>query len=218
MQDRLLIGDKLIQWGSLRESQDRKDVILIKNGIVKNVGTTYEKISYLSNDGFEFIQREQVLTSDVLGDRKGITVVEKNSFKPISYTSYSNGKVDIKTIYFDEKVQITKKSQEKYIYLTDKEVFDSFSVEMILRVLPLEVGYMASLNAFKTPIESEIKITVEVVGKELINNGEDILLDSWKLKTYFGETFQYYWVSEKSKELLKQSSQIEDGVFLEFIR
>ncbi|MFZ3579228.1 hypothetical protein [Virgibacillus sp. DJP39] len=215
MIDKTRIGEAHIQWDSMGESKDIKDVYLIENGIEKIVGTTTEVIKYLTLNGQQVIHREQVLTSDLLGDRKGITIVERNSFKPVSYSSYLDGK-EVKCVYKGDYVQIRNNTQEKSILLKDKHSFDSFSVEMILRILPLKLEYATSFNAFKTSIESEIKIQIQVVGKEPIGKGENICSESWKVKTYFGDTFQYYWISVESKKLIKQSSQIGEGLLLEF--
>ncbi|MDX8342236.1 hypothetical protein [Rossellomorea sp. YZS02] len=95
---------------------------------------------------------------------------------------------------------------------------DTFSVELILRVLPLKSGYSLQLNGFNATLESEVDIHIQVVESERVKRGLDDFVDAWKVKTYFGETLQYYWIDPANKELLKQSSQIGDGLVLEFRR
>jgi hypothetical protein len=202
---------------ALVETKDVKDIYLIENGKETKVGSTTEKIRFVRINGRDAIERVQTLNSDVLGNRKGITIIEKTTFRPISFTDYVNGTQQVKAEYSDEGVHISIKDNEKSIKLNGDFV-DTFSVELILRVLPLKSGYSLRLNGFNATLESEVDIHIQVVDSERVNRGFDDFVDAWKVKTYFGDTLQYYWIDSASKELLKQSSQIGDGLVLEFRR
>ncbi len=202
---------------ALVEIEDEKDIYLIENGREKKVGVTTEKIKFVRIDGREAIEREQTLNSDVLGDRKGITIMEKATCKPISFTDYSNGSHLVKAEYDEAGVHISIGNSKKTIKLHG-DCVDTFSVELILRVLPLKSGYSLQLNGFNATLESEVDIHIQVVESERVKRGLDDFVVAWKVKTYYGETLQYYWIDPANKELLKQSSQIGDGLVLEFRR
>ncbi|WP_061809438.1 hypothetical protein [Rossellomorea vietnamensis] len=202
---------------ALVETEDEKDIYLIENGKETKVGSTTEKIRFVRINGREAIERVQTLNSDIIGNRKGITVIEKATCKPISFTDYLNGSPHVKAEYGDEGVHIKIKDSEKTIKLNGYYV-DTFSVELILRVLPLRSGFSLQMNGFNATLESEVDIHIQVVEAEHIKRGFDEFVDAWKVKTYFGEILQYYWIDPVNKELLKQSSQIGDGLILEFRR
>lgn len=204
-----------ISGEALLETQDEKDVYLIENGSENKVGSTTETVKFVSVDGQEVIEREQTLSSDILGNRKGIMVVEKSSFKPISFINFSDGIENLRAKYGDEVVYITSGKESKKVELIEN-CFDTFSVELILRVLPLKLDYSVQLNGFNATIGSDVNIYIQVLGLESVKRYSGEYVDAWKVKTYFGETIQYYWIDTTNKELLKQSSLIEKGLILEF--
>ncbi|RBP04446.1 hypothetical protein [Rossellomorea aquimaris] len=206
-----------ISGASLTETEDEKDIYLIENGRETKVGSTTEKVKFVRINGREAIERVQKLNSDILGNRKGITIIEKATFRPVSFTDYLNGSQHVKAEYGDEGVHITNKDTEKTFELIGN-YFDTFSVELILRVLPLKAGYSLQLDGFNATLESKVDIHIQVVELERVKRGVEDFVEAWKVKTYFGETLQYYWIDSASKELLKQSSQIGDGLVLEFRR
>jgi hypothetical protein len=206
-----------ISGASLSETGDEKDIYFIENGIETKVGSTTEKIKFVRINGQDAIERVQTLASDVLGNRKGITIIEKATCKPISFTDYVKGSQHVKAEYGDEGVHIVLENSEKTVKLNGDYV-DTFSVELILRVLPLKSGYSLQLNGFNATLEAEVDIHIQVVESERVKRGFDEFIDAWKVKTYFGEILQYYWIDSDNKELLKQSSEIGDGLILEFRR
>jgi hypothetical protein len=207
---------KTLTGEGLYETQDKKGIFIIENGLEKRVGFTTESIRFIQLAGGEAIERTQILTSGVLGNRKGVTVVEKDSFQPISFTDYVDEEIHVKAEYKDGTVHISKEG--KVSRFNAKDYFDSFSVELILRVLPLDHAYSTTFNAFNVLNETEVEITIQVIKSEKIKRDNDEVVNAWKVKTCFGETVQYYWIDTIHKELLKQSSKIGDGVILEFRR
>ncbi|KAA0563525.1 hypothetical protein F0342_11970 [Bacillus sp. CH30_1T] len=157
------------------------------------------------------------MISDILGNRKGITIIEKSTFKPISFTDYLNGNQNVRAEYGYDDVHITIGDERKTIKLNGN-CFDTFSVELILRVLPLKSGYSLRLNGFNATLESDVAIYIQVLELERVNRGLGDFVDAWKVKTNFGDTVQFYWVDTRRTELLKQSSEIGDGLILEFRR
>ena len=73
---------------TLVETEDEKGIYLIENGKEKRIGSTTEKIKFVRINGRDAIERVQTLNSEMLGNKKGITIMEKAAFKPISFTDY----------------------------------------------------------------------------------------------------------------------------------
>ncbi|MBH9964830.1 hypothetical protein [[Bacillus] enclensis] len=205
-----------IDGKALKEETDKKEVFLIENGNETRAGFTTETIKFGLRDGKEVIEREQALTSDILGNRKSITIVEKASFKPVSFTDYIDDVQSVKASYGDNTVSIEKEG--KQYNKTLPGCYDTFSVEMILRALPLRSRYTLDFNGFNAVSESEVTVRITVAEEERSKKGPGEFVDAWKVKTYFGETLQYYWIDTVSKELLKQSSLVGEGLTLEFRR
>ncbi|TMU85043.1 hypothetical protein FGG79_14210 [Bacillus sp. BHET2] len=210
--------DSCISIEDLCEARDEKEVFLIEEGVERKVGETTEEIQFIEVDGKSAIKRVQTLTSDLLGNRKGVTVVERTSFKPISFTDYINNQIRMKAVYRDGEVHVVANDDLKIIKLKSDGCVDTFSIELVLRVIPFTSGFFMKLKGFNSTIESEIPIRIEVLELESIHKGEGIITDAWKVKTYFGDTLQYYWIDSEHKELLKQSSYIGEGRVLEFRR
>ncbi|QTC42997.1 hypothetical protein I7V34_07080 [Bacillus sp. V3] len=205
-----------IDGNAIKEATDKKEVFLIENGNETRAGFTTETIKFGLKDGKEVIEREQSLTSDILGNRKSITIVEKASFKPVSFIDYIEDVQTVKASYGNKSVSIEKERKQYTKMLSG--CYDTFSVEMILRALPLRSRYTLEFNGFNAVSESEVTVRISVAEEERSKKGPGEFVDAWKVKTYFGETLQYYWIDTVNKDLLMQSSQVGDGLTLEFRR
>jgi hypothetical protein len=201
----------------LSESEDEKAIYMIENGNEAMVGATTEIVKIVLLNDREAIERTQTLNSDVLGNRKSITLVDKSSFRPISFTDYSGDIQTLRATYDDNEVTITGSNKEEKVKLVNN-CFDTFSVEVILRTLPLEPGYSLKINCFNATLGKEVAVNIRVLGSEQVLRYPDEYTDAWKVETYFGETLQYYWIDTLHKELLQQSSVIGEGLVLEFRR
>ena len=201
----------------LFETEDKKAVYVIENGNEEKVGTTAEVIKIVRINGKEAIERTQTLNSDILGNRKSITLVDKYSLKPISFTDYSGEIITLRAAYDDQVVHITIPDKEETVKLVNN-CFDTYSIELLLRALPLKLGYSLKLNCFNATLGLEVSVRINVIGSEKVLRDSKEYIDAWKVETYFGETLQYYWVDTFHNELLKQSSLIGEGLILEFRR
>lgn len=122
-------GDSRFQWQMPGESVDQKKVVLVEQGMENMIGMTEEKIKPITIHGRKVIKREQILDSKVMGNRQDITIVERESFKPVSYFSYTDD-LQIEAMYQNHQVLIRKGTEKKTIQLNNQGCFDSFSVEM----------------------------------------------------------------------------------------
>jgi len=188
------VGDPSIPWQEFRECQDQKDVYLIEKGAERLIGTTTEKVVKFEQDGAVYLKRTQSLLTNEIGNRIVELVVEHDTFRPISLRDEFVGT----DVYEFDYSTVTQ------------EVFDLFSVEMMLRLLPLQENYEESLLIYGTDGEAE-EVTIKVVRQEHYAGR-----DCWVVEVNFGFAFQTYWIASKTQGLLKQSGILSTDLIMEF--
>lgn len=125
--------------------------------------------------------------------------------RPLSVEDSGGG---VRAVYAGDHVIIEREGGERRISLHHVPV-DTFSVELLLRTLPLEGGYVQSFHAFNVLKEEE----------QLIEIHADEQPDgSFKVRVEFGAMTQWYWIRTDTRELLKQSSEPAPGLEMEFRR
>ncbi len=112
---------------------------------------------------------------------------------------------------------ITRGNEQSVLPIRTKSV-DLFSIELLLRVLPLAVDSTLSFSGFSAVSGREVPIQVNPLRNELLTTESGEHVETLCVHVTFGERIQYYWIDPVKRELLKQSSQIADGVSLEFRR
>lgn len=217
---RIQVGDQSIDWLALPPQSDQKKVVIIEGGTPKLVGTTSEQIRLVETAGRPALRRTQVLESDQLGRRRSETTVLRESFLPYSHLDVTTAYTLIAryqgTTVVGEKRTIDGRVLPIQVDLRSP-VFEAHSVEMVLRVLPLVDGYAAELPVFHAGRQAEILVAVHVFGREVME-GPAGPERAWKVKTDWDGVTQYYWIGAESRRLLRQFSEISEGVQLEFVR
>jgi hypothetical protein len=214
----LKTGEGSIAWNSFSECSDLKKVVWIENGIQTVIGSTSEEV--VVDKGKDLLYRKQELMfSDPNKPNRTVNLtVQLPTFEPLTctdlgqrnvYLDYHSNVVEV--AFEDEGIEKTKK------HSLEDGVFDLFSVELLLRLLPLEMGYKNEIKVFNHMVNDTVIVRLEVLGLEQIFDGEREV-DAWCVPVYIGGNLQTYWVSKDTKELLKQSVKIGDGVFFEFVR
>ena len=216
---RIRVEDPSIDWLSLEPQSDRKDVVITEGGTPRTVGTTSEEITLVEVEGVPALRRTQAMESEVLGDRETATVVFRDGFLPFSHLDVTD-EYTLSVAYRGTRVAGRKElaNGETIFMRADLAipVFDAHSVEVVLRVLPLVDGYIAEVPVFHAGRGREMVVVAQVFGREtLLRSGESV--DAWKVKTDWNGVTQYYWIGVETRALLLQSSELSDGIRLEFV-
>ncbi|MGX1265465.1 8-oxo-dGTP pyrophosphatase MutT (NUDIX family) [Rossellomorea marisflavi] len=190
--------------GCLEPSEDVKQVYLIEEGVERIIGETREQISF--EEGGTVLVREQTLTSEEIGDRRTVTRLMASTNRPLTVEDSGGG--GMRAVYAGDHVIIERDGGEKRVPLHHLPV-DTFSVELLLRTLPLEGTYALSFHAFNV-LKGEEQL-IEIHADEQPDG-------SFKAKVRFGAMIQWYWVNTETRELLKQSSDPAPGLKMEFRR
>ncbi|WP_421383282.1 hypothetical protein ACOJQI_02645 [Bacillus salacetis] len=211
-------GDRTIDWTSFKSCSDKKDVVLIEDGEIKVLGSTIEEVFVdKENDVLHRVQR-LLFNDPEKGTRTVNLHIKASTFEPLSCTDTGNENVSVH--YGVNGIEVSSDEEGGEIqrtYEREEGIFDLFSVELLLRLLPLETGYTCKLIAFSLMAKERITVEIEVVGLESISDGIKEIA-AWQVNVHFGEMLQKYWIGKETKELLKQSIQLDDKVFFDFVR
>lgn len=209
-----------MDWLALPPQSDEKRVLLVEGDDARVVGTTSERIREAEVRGRPALHRVQTLQSAELGSRRAETVVFRESFAPHSHLDDS-GDERISIRY--RGLEVTGERRQSDGTVTHLEatletpVFDSHSLEMVLRLLPLESGYAAQVPVFHAGRGRQMTVEVRVLGRDPVTD-RGRRIHSWRVRTDWGGVHQEYWISGRTRALVRQSSHLADGVRLEFVR
>lgn len=217
------VGDSNITWSDFPPQSDEKSVLLRHDGIVQTVGKTTETVFIVKVDGKPALERIQKVESELLGTFSHTTTVYRDTFAPIWHWDDIGGQtieIEYSDLGISGNVELADGTSEAIALSLSEPVFDLFTVEMILRLLPLAEDYEASLQAYHPSQQELLTVLLKVVDRELVYAGDDQMDEAWIVETKFGDTTRpyRYWIGTKSKALLKQSSTTEQGVVLQFVR
>jgi hypothetical protein len=211
-------GEGSIAWNSYSECSDLKKVVWIENGIQTVIGSTTEEVVVDKGKDLLYRKQELIFSDPNKPNRTVNLTLQLPTFEPLTCTDLGQRNVYLDYHSNDVVVSFEEEGMAKAIkHALEDGVFDLFSVELLLRLLPLEMGYKNEVKAFNHMVNDTVIVRIEVIDLEKLFDGEREV-DAWCVPVYMGENLQTYWVSKDSKELLKQSVQIGDGVFFEFVR
>lgn len=201
----------------LIEGQDEKQVYWIEQGESVQIGQTYETIRLEKTAHRSILVREQELVSEKIGNRMICLTIDAESYAPLEFVEYQAGVQTVHALYRADEVVITRGNEQSVLSIHTERV-DLFSIELLLRALPLAVDSTLSFSGFSAVSGREVAIQVHPLRNELLTTESGEHVETLCVQVTFGERTQYYWIDPVKRELLKQSSQIADGVLLEFRR
>jgi len=201
----------------LIEGQDEKQVYWIEKGESVQIGQTYETIRLEKTSHQSILVREQELVSEKIGNRTIRLTMDAESYAPLEFVEYQDGVQTVYASYGGDEVVITRGNEQSVLPIRKKSV-DLFSIELLLRVLPLAVDSTLSFSGFSAVSGREVRVQVQPLRYDLLMTESGEHLETLCVHVAFGERVQYYWIDPVKRELLKQSSQIADGISLEFRR
>ncbi len=217
----ITVGDPAIPWTRLNPQSDSKRVVLHQGGSQRVIGTTEEIIEWIEFGGKPALWRTQTLETDLWPSRTGITVVERATFAPLAHREHSGEQI-VSIEYSGTVVrgsrQLPSGQGVPIQAVLPGPAFELHSVEMILRLLPLGEGFAARLPAYSAHREGLFWVALRATGQERVDAGGGRAVDAWVVEVDFGPTRQTYWVGGEPPELLRQSSLLEDGAVLAFVR
>ncbi|MFQ3543840.1 hypothetical protein Q7A53_07120 [Halobacillus rhizosphaerae] len=212
----ILPGDPSVPWSSFKNIVDKKVVIIQERNLRKQVGFTTERITKEVYKSKKMIKRSQILKSDLLGDIEATSIFSKDTFKP--YTHHISRKGSFKKVeYFESFIRLIQGDSEKIIKI-ENQLFESHSVEMVIRLLPLHQRYITNLFAFHPGKEEVINVVIRVVSTDFVKKCGMDCVESWQVEVNFDGNIQFYWISINDKELFKQENVLSPNKKMIFER
>ncbi|WP_290774755.1 MULTISPECIES: hypothetical protein [unclassified Exiguobacterium] len=201
----------------LIEGQDEKQIYWIEKGETVQIGQTYETIRLEKTSHQSILVREQKLVSEKIGNRTIRLTIDAEDYTPLEFVEYQDGVQTVHALYRADAVVITRGNEQSVLPIHTESV-DLFSIELLLRVLPLAVDSTLSFSGFSAVSGREVPVQVQPLRYDLLMTESGEHVETLCVHVAFGERVQYYWIDPVKRELLKQSSQIADGISLEFCR
>lgn len=201
----------------LIEGRDEKEVYWIEQGESVQIGQIYETIRLEKTAHQSILVREQELVSEKIGNRTIRLMIDTEDYAPLEFVEYQDGVQTVYASYGGDEVVITRGNEQSVLPIRTKSV-DLFSIELLLRVLPLAVDSMLSFSGFSAVSGRVVPVQVQPLRYDLLMTESGEHVETLCVHVAFGERVQYYWIDPVKRELLKQSSQIVDGISLEFCR
>ncbi|WP_290787291.1 hypothetical protein [Exiguobacterium sp. UBA7533] len=202
---------------SLIEGQDEKKVYWIEQGKSVQIGQTYETIRLEKTSHQSILVREQELVSEKIGNRTIHLTIDAEDYTPLEFVEYQDGVQTVHALYRADAVVITRGNEQSVLPIHTESV-DLFSIELLLRELPLTVDSTLSFSGFNAVSGREVPVQVHPLRYDRLTTESGEHVETLCVHVAFGERVQYYWIDPVKRELLKQSSQIADGISLEFRR
>jgi hypothetical protein len=211
----ILTGDAIIDASVFNDCLDFKKVVWIEDDVQTIIGSTSETVAIQKDRNLLFREQELRFNDPKKANRTVNLILQLPTFAPVSCKDFSHKRVQL--TYNSDGVEVLTEDEGEKVYPLEVGVFDLFSVELVLRVLPLEIGYKTQLKAFNHMVNDTVLVRIEVIELHKVWNGER-LVDAWCVPVFIGEQLQTYWISKDKSELLKQSVKLGENKFFEFIR
>lgn len=199
----LRVGHPSIPWQSLHETLNIMSVLVVEDGKERHIGEMRETIEHFTQDWRRVIRRTQELRSEEIGDRKTVSEVVANSFVPISHHDQTADEELLVT--YKGKTVTVEDSTGKDIVMLHDVVFDSHSVEMIIRLLPRKFTELA-VPVFRPAVKAASEVNISA------NHGEHQSVAT----VDFGNITQRYHLDGKS--IIRQESPLDEHRLLVFQR
>jgi hypothetical protein len=202
---------------SLIEGQDEKKVYWIEQGKSVQIGQTCETIRLEKTSHQSILVREQELVSEKIGNRTIHLTIDAEDYTPLEFVEYQDGVQTVHALYRADAVVITRGNEQSVLPIHTESV-DLFSIELLLRALPLTVDSTLSFSGFSAVSAREVPVQVHPLRYDRLTTETREHVETLCDHVAFDERVPYYWIDPVKRELLKQSSQIADGISLEFRR
>ena len=214
------VGDPSISWHSLQAHTDEKKVLIVEGGSERIAGITTEEIAFIDIGRRVALRRTQVLRSSEFGNRTTTSVVFRSDFQPLSHQDETE-EYRISIRYDGPRVVGTKSIVGSEDISIERPIssaaFDYHSLELILRLLPLDEAYSVQVPVYHVVHGCEIEVGIQVSGCETIRTHGGIDIDPWIVETDWGYARQWYWIDLQDKRLLKQSSNPREGFEIRYV-
>lgn len=217
---RIAVADAAIDWMRLEPYTDRKRVLRTAAGRTDEIGSLTEQLRLFEENGRPVLERAQMLDTSAFGSRADTTVIYRDDFAPLRYSSVSRPE-RVEAVYEPGHVR-TRHLRNGLVTASGETrlaqaVFDAHSLELAVRLLPLAEGYRATLPAFDANRDLVFNAAVVVTGTDSVEAGSRSFVPAWTVEIAYAESRHSYALSTETGEILRQRTRLPDGSEVVFV-
>jgi hypothetical protein len=174
-----------------------------------DIGTTIQRVRRVTEpdgrDAFE-VAFEQRDSAAVLVETT--TWVDARSLRPLHQTAMLEGGRVVALVFGHDRLILTDSAPERPLRMTISPVPDSAytsaTVDLVLRALPLAIGYHASVPVYFPADEQVAPLDVRVEGAERVTTRGGRTADCWVVAADFpGEVTERFWIDQRSHAMVR---------------
>jgi dipeptidyl aminopeptidase/acylaminoacyl peptidase len=218
----MLLGDAAISTARLGAETSSRRLVLVQGGQEREVGTLRSEMTLVDAGGRPALLRVQALTSPMLGTGVDTVVVDRATLAPIRHRRSSNMRgamsLDFRGDSIVGSVTPPGGTAQAIAMRADTARFDSNSIDLVLRSLPLAEGYAVRHPVYLHEGGGKVWVTSRVTGSERVAGEGGAMVDAWIVESKIGPQTVGVWIAKDSREVLQSVLDAGPGVQLKMVR
>jgi hypothetical protein len=174
-----------------------------------DIGMTIQRVRRVigpdGGDAFE-VAFEQRDSASVLVETT--TWVDARTLRPLHQTALLDGGRVVSLVFGHDRLVVTDSAPERPLRMTISPVPDSAytsaAVDLLLRALPLAIGYHATVPVYFPADEQVSPLDVRVEGAERVTTRSGRAAECWVVAADFpGEVTERFWIDQRSHAMVR---------------
>jgi dipeptidyl aminopeptidase/acylaminoacyl peptidase len=217
----MLLGNSAIVTARLGTDTSTRRLVLSQGGQEREVGTLRSEMTLIDFGGRPALLRIQSLASPMLGTSVDTVIVERATLAPIRQRSVNMRRtmsLDFRGDSVVGSVTPAGGTAQAIALRADTALFDSNTIDLVLRTLPLAEGYAVRHPVYLHEGGGKVWVTSRVTGSEKVPDDAGALVDAWVVESKIGPQTFRIWIAKDSREVLQSVLDAGPGVQLKMIR
>jgi dipeptidyl aminopeptidase/acylaminoacyl peptidase len=216
----MLLGNAAISTARLGADTSIRRLVLVQGGQEREVGTLRSELVLADVGGRPSLVRVQTLASPMLGTSVDTVVIERATLAPIRHRSVNMRRtmsLDFRGDSIVGSVTPAGGTAEAVAARADTALFDSNTIDLILRSLPLADGYAVRHPVYLHEGGGKVWVTSRVTGSERVAGEGGAMVDAWIVESKIGPQTFRLWIAKDSREVLQSVLEAAPGVQLKMV-
>jgi Protein of unknown function (DUF3108) len=174
-----------------------------------DIGMTIQRVRHVTEpdgrDAFE-VAFEQRDSSAVLVETT--TWVDARTLRPLHQTALLEGRRVVSLVFGHDRLVVTDSAPERPFRMTisplPDSAYTSAAVDLLLRALPLAIGYRATVPVYFPADEQVFPLDVRVEGADRVTTRSGRTAECWIVAADFpGEVTERFWIDQRSHAMVR---------------
>lgn len=210
----VVAGDSVVEGRRLARVLEEFDIVFVRDGVEQGGPRVVDELAMAELDGKPVLVRVQYVRR---GDAVLITdssFMDPTTLAPIRHLSHAAHRVialDFEGRAVTGTVTRPNEEPEAVDWNADVPLFDSSTIDLVLRALPLAAGRAWRVPSYIHESGGTVWTTLRVVGTERIDLASGPV-DTWKAEVDWGnDRVTTYWVDRTTRDLVWMESAANGG-------